>query len=195
MKSGTMPTDSAGMLRVLESNLSLFLMMLSFVFALLGVFIVIKYFHKQTILEVTTSRSKIDWSRVFFSFGLWSIFTISSVLLTYYLSPEEMIWNFKPIPFAILVLIGVILIPIQTSTEEYVFRGYLMQGFANLSKNKWFPLLMTSVIFGTMHIFNPEIDKMGNIVLVYYIGTGLFLGIITLMDVSYTHLDVYKRQL
>jgi hypothetical protein len=74
------------------------------------------------------------------------------------------------------------LIPIQTSTEEYVFRGYLMQGFANLSKNKWFPLLMTSVIFGTMHIFNPEIDKMGNIVLVYYIGTGLFLGIITLMD-------------
>jgi len=103
-------------------------------------------------------------------------------LLTYYLSPEEMIWNFKPIPFAILVLIGVILIPIQTSTEEYVFRGYLMQGFANLSKNKWFPLLMTSVIFGTMHIFNPEIDKMGNIVLVYYIGTGLFLGIITLMD-------------
>ena len=146
MKSGTMPTDSAGMLRVLESNLSLFLMMLSFVFALLGVFIVIKYFHKQTILEVTTSRSKVDWSRVFFSFGLWSIFTISSVLLTYYLSPEEMIWNFKPIPFAILVLIGVILIPIQTSTEEYVFRGYLMQGFANLSKNKWFPLLMTSVI-------------------------------------------------
>ncbi|WP_396147214.1 lysostaphin resistance A-like protein [Flavobacterium sp.] len=182
MKSGTMPTDSAGMLRVLESNLSLFLMMLSFVFALLGVFIVIKYFHKQTILEVTTSRSKIDWSRVFFSFGLWAVFTISSVLLTYYLSPEEMIWNFKPIPFAILVLIGVILIPIQTSTEEYVFRGYLMQGFANLSKNKWFPLLMTSVIFGTMHIFNPEIDKMGNIVLVYYIGTGLFLGIITLMD-------------
>ena len=104
MKSGTMPTDSVGMLRVLESNLSLFLMMLSFVFALLGVFIVIKYFHKQTILEVTTSRSKIDWSRVLFSFGLWAVFTISSVLVTYYLSPEEMIWNFKPIPFAILVL-------------------------------------------------------------------------------------------
>jgi membrane protease YdiL (CAAX protease family) len=182
MKSGTMPTDSAGMLRVLESNLSLFLMMLSFVFALLGVFIVIKYFHKQTILEVTTSRSKIDWNRVFFSFGLWAVFTILSVLVTYYLSPEEMVLNFKPIPFAILVMIGIILIPIQTSTEEYVFRGYLMQGFANLSKNKWFPLLMTSVIFGTMHIANPEVEKMGYIILVYYIGTGFFLGIITLMD-------------
>jgi hypothetical protein len=28
--------------------------------------------------------------------------------------------NFKPIPFAILFIIGTLLIPIQTSTEEYV---------------------------------------------------------------------------
>jgi low affinity Fe/Cu permease len=34
--------------------------------------------------------------------------------------------NFKPVPFVILVVIGTLLIPIQTSTEEYVFRGYLM---------------------------------------------------------------------
>jgi len=33
-----------------------------------------------------------------------------------------------------------------------------------------------------MHLSNPEVVKMGNIVLVYYIGTGLFLGVITLMD-------------
>jgi hypothetical protein len=33
-----------------------------------------------------------------------------------------------------------------------------------------------------MHIANPEVDKIGYIILVYYIGTGLFLGIITLMD-------------
>ena len=57
-----------------------------------------------------------------------------------------------------------------------------MQGFANLAKNKWFPLLMTSLIFGGMHWFNPEVAKIGPIILVYYIGTGLFLGIITLMD-------------
>ena len=85
-------------------------------------------------------------------------------------------------PFLILVVIGTLLIPIQTSVEELVFRGYLMQGFANLSKNKWFPLLMTSLIFGLMHLANPEVTKMGYIILVYYIGTGFFLGIITLMD-------------
>jgi membrane protease YdiL (CAAX protease family) len=41
---------------------------------------------------------------------------------------------------------------------------------------------MTSVIFGSMHILNPEVDKIGYWVLIYYIGTGLFLGILTLMD-------------
>lgn len=41
---------------------------------------------------------------------------------------------------------------------------------------------MTSVIFGMMHIFNPEVSKMGYIILVYYIGTGFLLGIMTLMD-------------
>jgi hypothetical protein len=41
---------------------------------------------------------------------------------------------------------------------------------------------MTSLIFGSMHWFNPEVTKMGNIIMIYYIGTGLFLGVITLMD-------------
>ena len=74
------------------------------------------------------------------------------------------------------------MIPIQTSCEEYIFRGYLMQGFANLSKNKWFPLLTTSIIFGSMHLMNPEVTKMGYSIMIYYVGTGLFLGILTLMD-------------
>ena len=57
-----------------------------------------------------------------------------------------------------------------------------MQGLGLLAKNRWVPLLITSAAFGLMHIMNPEVEKMGYIILVYYIGTGLFLGVITLMD-------------
>jgi hypothetical protein len=133
-------------------------------------------------LSVTTARKKIDWSRVFYSYIIWSIFTVLSTALYFFITPQDFVVNFKPVPFFILLAIGTLLIPIQTTTEEYVFRGYLMQGFGNLSRNKWFPLLMTSLIFGGMHFFNPEVTKMGNILLVYYVGTGLFLGILTLMD-------------
>jgi uncharacterized protein len=166
----------------LEPNLNLFLMLLIFVFAFLTFFIVVKYLHNQTITEVTTSRIAIDWRRIFFSFILWVTCSSIIILIDYAVNPQDYIFNFKPVPFAILFVITVVLIPIQTSTEEYLFRGYLMQGFGLLSKNKWFPLLMTSLIFGILHIVNPEVSKMGNIAVVYYIGTGLFLGIITLMD-------------
>jgi hypothetical protein len=74
------------------------------------------------------------------------------------------------------------MIPLQTSFEEYLFRGYLMQGIGVLAKNRWLPLIITSVVFGGLHLANPEVDKLGNVIMIYYIGTGFFLGIMTLMD-------------
>ncbi|WP_447637201.1 CPBP family intramembrane glutamic endopeptidase [Flavobacterium microcysteis] len=176
------PMDQTAMLTYLDSNLTLFLMLISFAFALLALYFVVKFLHRQQFIEVTTSRPKMDWKRFFFSFGLWTVITVVITVGTYFASPQNYEVTFQPVPFAILAIIGIALIPIQTSTEEYIFRGYLMQGFALLAKNKWFPLLMTSLIFGLLHIMNPEVEKMGYIILIYYIGTGLFLGILALMD-------------
>jgi membrane protease YdiL (CAAX protease family) len=176
------PENQDDIMKVFDSNSTLFLILISFVFAIIGVFAVNKYLHQQSLLTIISSRKKVDWNRIWVSFLLWTAITIISTLALYYSSPQDFVVQFQPIPFLILAVIAVLMIPIQTTCEELVFRGYLMQGFANLSMNKWFPLVMTSVIFGTMHIFNPEVSKVGYIILVYYIGTGLFLGIITLMD-------------
>lgn len=176
------PTDEAQMMKILNGNLTLFLMLLSFAASLGALYFVVKYLHHQTFLSLTTARNKVDWKRVFFSFGIWSMFTIISVAISYFSEPESFVYNFKPMPFLILLAIAIVMIPIQTSAEEYIFRGYLMQGFANLSKNKWVPLVVTSVTFGLLHIANPEVQKMGYIVMIYYIGTGFLLGIMTLMD-------------
>jgi uncharacterized protein len=176
------PTNQDDFMKILDSNLTLFLMLLSFAFGIAGIYFVAKYIHKQTFLSLTTSRKSVDWSRVLFSFSIWSVFTIVTTYASYYFSPQDFVWNFKPVPFLILAVVAILFIPIQTSCEEYIFRGYLMQGFGNLSKNKWFPLVMTSFIFGGMHFFNPEVEKMGYIIMVYYIGTGFLLGILTLMD-------------
>ena len=147
--------------KILELNWMLFLMLLSFVAALPALFFMIRRLHNQTILSVTTTRKTIDWSRVFFTFGLWMIVTMVSVYVDYQMSPQDYVWNFKPLPFAILFVIAIALIPIQTSVEEYLFRGYLMQGFGLLAKNRLFPLLMTSIIFGALHLLNPEVEKLG----------------------------------
>ena len=174
--------DYDAMMSILDLNLSLFLLLLSFAIGLVVVFLVAKYIHKQTLRSLTTSRAKIDWSRFWFAFLIWGVTTACFILLEYYSSPENYTFNFKPIPFLILVLISVVFIPLQTSFEEYLFRGYLMQGLGVLAKNRWVPLIFTSTIFGLLHIANPEIDKLGYVLLVHYIGTGFLLGIMTLMD-------------
>lgn len=174
--------DSSVLMSVLESNLSFFLILLSFVIGMLGIYLVIKYLHNQPFKELTTSRKKVDWNRIWFSFGLIFFITVITTALSYYSNPEYFKVQFQLKPFIILAIIAIIMVPIQTSFEEYLFRGYLMQGIGVLTKNKWAPLLITSLIFGGLHFFNPEVEKLGNIVMIYYIGTGLFLGIITLMD-------------
>ena len=57
-----------------------------------------------------------------------------------------------------------------------------MQGLGILTKTRWVPLFVTSILFGLMHVANPEVEKLGIGLMVYYIGTGFFLGIMTLMD-------------
>lgn len=177
-----MPEDQSSIMSFLDSNLTLFFILISFVFAIVALGFIIKYLHQQTLISVLTSRQKLDWRRIAFSFALWTSVTVVSTIIMYLLKPADFEVNFNPIAFLFLLLVAVPLMPLQTSCEELLFRGYLMQGFANLAGNKWFPLLMTSCIFGAMHFFNPEVGKMGNIIMIYYIGTGFFLGIMTLMD-------------
>jgi hypothetical protein len=170
------------MFQLLGSNLSLFLILLSFAAGLGAIFFVVKVLHKQPIKELTTSRKKMDWGRFFFAFGLVAIFAIATTLVDYYTNPQDYVINFQPKPFFMMLVIAVIMIPLQTGFEEYLFRGYLMQGIGTLFKNRWSPLIITSLVFGGLHFFNPEVTKLGNIIMFYYIGTGFLLGIMTLMD-------------
>jgi membrane protease YdiL (CAAX protease family) len=174
--------DVAYILGLFEPNLNLVFMLLPFLGGLILLFITVKFIHKQSLISLTTSRKSIDWSRIWFSFFLWGIVSSVMIGLGYLLEPENFEINFKLVPFLILLVIAILLIPIQTSFEEYLFRGYLMQGIGVITKYRWIPLLITSLVFGLMHISNPEVDKLGPVVMIYYIGTGLFLGVMTLMD-------------
>jgi membrane protease YdiL (CAAX protease family) len=170
------------LMTLFESNLNLVFLLLPFAGGLFFLILIAKLLHKQSFKHLTTSRSKIDWNRFWFALIFWGIISSSLIAVDYFSNPEHYQDNFKLQPFLILCVLAVILVPLQTSFEEYFFRGYLMQGIGVLAKNKWVPLLITSFGFGLLHIANPEIEQLGYILLVYYIGTGLFLGIITLMD-------------
>ena len=172
----------ADLIDKLGSNLVLIILLVPLALGLLFILGWVVLVQAQSIRALTTSRKKIDWKRIGFAFFLWGTITVLLVGVDVYFSPEKFELNFQLVPFLKLAVIVILLMPLQTSFEEYMFRGHMMQGLGLLVKNRWVPLLFTSVIFGLMHLGNPEVSTLGPGVMVFYIGTGLFLGIITLMD-------------
>jgi len=164
------------------ANIMLIVNLLPFAVLLIMLFVFVKYFHQRSIISLTTSRSKIDWKRIGFSFLLIVGISLASFALSYYADPSQIELQFNPSKFAILLVISLVLFPFQIGLEEYLFRGYFMQQIGVLVRNRWFPLIFTSVFFGLAHSANPEVAEMGFITMIFYIGTGLMLGIMTLMD-------------
>ena len=166
----------------LDSNLTLLLFLIPSLIAFFGFLFVIKYIHKQTLQSVTTVRKQIDVKRIIFGFVFWGVLSVLIFGISLILSPENYKWNFELQPFLTMFIIASLLIPFQSALEEWIFRGYLMQGFATMTRSRILSLFLTSIIFGSLHILNPEIDKLGYGLLAYYIGSGLFFGIVALMD-------------
>jgi membrane protease YdiL (CAAX protease family) len=166
----------------INKNFFLFSNLILFIFLFAALLLFVKFLHNRSIRSLITARKKVDWKRFFLGFLFWGILNIALLYIGYLMDPEMYVWNYDPVKFFTLLAIVVIMIPIQTSYEELYFRGYLMQSVGTLVKNKWVPFIFTSVFFGLMHSFNPEVDKLGNTIMIYYIGTGLLFGMITLLD-------------
>jgi len=154
-----------------------------FVFAFFGLYLVVTKIHKKPFTSIVTSYEKVRFGRIFFAFTVWGILIVTSTLIGYYTDKDAVTLQFDPLNFFMLLLVSVILMPIQTSTEEFIFRGYLVQGLSMIFKNGIIPVLITSLIFGLVHMYNPEAKAFGwHIMLPYYSLFGLFLGILTLLD-------------
>ena len=166
----------------IPSNLRLFLLLLSFVAVVPGIWLVVKKLHDLPLMSILSSRKKIDLERIMYSFMLWGSIVSAFVFLEYSLSPEDYEINFKLKEFLILAVIAILFIPIQTSVEEVVFRGYLMQGFGHWLNSRFMALFLTSIVFGSLHLANPEITALGYEFIFLYISVGFLLGIMTLMD-------------
>lgn len=167
----------------INRSILLALMMGMFVFTLLFFWLVTNFLQKKPILSIITGFEKIRWNRYFYAFGIWAALLILITLVGYFVSPQDFEVHFDFGKFMVLFLVAVIFIPIQTATEEIIFRGYLMQGFGQAFKNAWAPLILTSVLFGLMHASNPEAKAHGLLIMMpYYIFFGAFLGMLTLLD-------------
>lgn len=141
------------------SPIAYMLFLLVFPFSLIALYLGQKFIHKRTILSLHTAAKKIRWGRGMQAFLItWIVLgSLAAVGHVSGLSPINT--NFDAGRFLIYAIISLIFIPMQSGTEEIVFRGYLNQAFAHLLKNKWIAFVITSILFAAMHLSNPEALK------------------------------------
>jgi hypothetical protein len=167
----------------LNPNVGFVLMLFPFIAGLIAFILLVKPLNNRTLKMTINGTGKVRWNRFFISGGVWLI--LSAFYLFFYLKldPANFTLNNKTASLIILSVISVLFIPFQAAFEEVLFRGYLMQGFAALVKNRWFPIIMTSILFGLMHAFNPEVKEFGFFTMIpQYVVFGIVFGIITILD-------------
>lgn len=167
--------------RILGNNRFLAWLIVPFLFVALFLVIHTKFVHKRTVLSIFSGRENFDWKRVLFSFSLLFL-VLSLFLFIQYLSSDSLIFQFDLQKFIPLFFIAIFLLPIQTSCEELLFRSYILQGIKMRTKKNSVAVLISGIMFGSIHIGNPEIAKIGYHIIVYYMLVGVFLALISLFD-------------
>ncbi len=170
-----------------SSPINYALILVSFPVLAAGIWLVQKFVHQRTFLSVLTAASKFRWGRMGFAMlVMWTIMGIGAYIghITG-VSQAEIV--FDPSRFWIYLPVTLLFIPLQSATEEIALRGYLNQGFGHYIKNPWIVFIITSALFASLHLGNPEVaestkDTSLIIAMSGYFLFGIFACVLTYID-------------
>lgn len=175
--------DPMALLKTIDSNIALLALLIPMAISLLTILVLIKVIHKRSFAEVVNGTKKTRWQRVGFGFGIWFAMMALTTLGQYIISPESFTLQFNLSQFIPLFFITLIFMPMQTTFEEVMTRGYLAQGIGSLTKSRLLALLVPAALFALLHIANPEIGEYGlGVMLASYFAMALILGISAILD-------------
>lgn len=142
----------------------------------------IRVIHARPLRTLITSETNVRWQRILTGaaawFGVAALISITEALLY----PGRYVFSLQPLLLLVYTLLALILIPIQTSAEEFFFRGYLLQWIGLKLKNKWLLAFINGVLFFIPHMVNPEMAVNGILMGLNYFAFGFFACLITLQD-------------
>ncbi len=175
-------TPGTGALPVIDPLLSFIAFMLASVFFLLGIFLAIRFIHKRRFLSLITPARSIVWKRIFEGFAVWFVLAGVMSVVEALLYPGRYTWTFDPLKFIPFMILALIFIPIQASTEELFFRAYVMQTVGLRNRNIWLLSFISGILFMVPHLLNPEASINYPLLALFYFAMGAFLAYITLRD-------------
>jgi membrane protease YdiL (CAAX protease family) len=154
----------------------------SFILFFAGIWLAAVAIHRRPLRSVVTAKPAINWKRIGVGFVIWFLLGIVGSVVEYLIWPMTFYFHLEPITFLVFAFIALILTPIQTTSEELFFRGYLVQAGSFVSRNAIFLSLLSGTLFALPHIGNPEMEANFYIVLLSYFVLGVFLAWISIKD-------------
>jgi membrane protease YdiL (CAAX protease family) len=167
----------------ISSNTGLLMMLFPFIIGLIVFIVLVKPLNDRSLKRIINGTESFRWNRFFISALVWTMISAIYLFINIKADPSNFSLNNISLTLIPLILISVLLIPLQAALEEILFRGYLMQGFTVIFRNRFLPLIVTSVMFGLIHGLNPEVKAFGLwTMLPQYFIFGLIFGIMTILD-------------
>ncbi len=137
--------------------------------------------HRRPLASLWVPQGRFRWQLFFLSGGAWLGLSILVDAAQYLAGPSSYRWSFEAARFWPYMAAALLLLPVQTSAEELLFRGYLMQALGLRARRAWLPLAAPALLFALLHLPNPEVAAYGWLfTLPQYLGIGLLLGWATL---------------
>ena len=122
----------------------------------LALFLVVRYWHKRSALSVLTAADRFRWRRFALGFAAFGAVHLSIFAITLGLDPRIEFAAPAPGLFLVLLATSLPILFVQTTTEEAVARGYLMQALGRFGLPLPIVLVASSVLFALAHAGNPE---------------------------------------
>lgn len=157
-------------------------LLLSFVPLFFAVPLVVRFFHGRPAQTLLTAFPRFRWERLFKAMLVWGLLYILTALIEALLYPGRYQFSFNAAELAPYLLPAILLLPIQTSAEEFLMRGYLLQNAGLKIKNIWILSLISGLVFTLPHLWNPEVAVNAILIPLFYFSFGFFAAYITIRD-------------
>lgn len=162
-----------------NGTVSLLMTHIIYIIALVGLWIGVRFIHKRKFRTLITGEERVNWKKVIWGFVVFTgLFLITSGA-DFLFNAADYTWNNVSFTqFAFLLLVVLLFVPIQTTVEELLFRGLLLQWIGKKLKNPVLLAMVVGVIFGALHFANPEMDDSAILVGLDYLLAGFALTFI-----------------
>lgn len=160
-----------------SSKRAVLIALFSAVLMLPGLWLVLRFLHHRSLRSVIAPTGRIHWGNytravlfILVFAGITSIPVLLNAEFTQQLSLDQWLPWLAP---------ALLLIFLQTATEELVFRGYLMQQLAARFHSRWVWWVLPAALFGALHYNTLTYGDNAWLVVFSAFITGLIFGDIT----------------